>query len=285
MSFADWVPTIIRGVMLACWFILGVYVVRVFIFILFHGEEGRRMREAMAVGYTMVAAYFIFNATKAIPNFVQRIVGDAGSIGSTTSAINTLLVICSVVICAAFICNFSRSLWMLKNLDHAVFEPVPEWEQLSTPKFKRIFEFFTRMGAALLFIYLEFKLEKVAHVQGVTDVGLIAHGSPPTRPLSQAGFVAIFLYLVLILWWFSGKLIAGSQMPKLLFFFFLFGFLNSTFIYAFADEPVDESSKIWLLICVGVCGLLASSMIIYVLWDLFKLLKGLFKPSATAAGT
>jgi hypothetical protein len=281
MSFADYVPQFINGVMWVCWIVLLIYAVKVLTFIVFTCEDGRRMREAMAVGYTAVAAYFTWEATKAIPNFVQRVVGDGGSVGYTTPGIYAILVVCSCVICAAFICNFSRSLWMLKNLDHAVFEPVPQWEQLSTPIGKRTFEFLTRMAAALLFIYLEFKLEKVSHPHAINEVELVAQGSSPTKPLSQAGGVAVFLYGVLVLWWLSGLWIAKSKMPKLLLLFFVFGLLNSIFIYAFGDEPVDKSRNNYLLLFLGIMALLASYMIAYVLWGLIKpvipRVKGLFR--------
>jgi len=273
MGFADYVPLIITGVMWMCWIILILYALRVLLFILFGCEEIRRMREAMAVGYSAVAVVFTFQATWAIPNFVQRIVGDGSSIGSPTRGIYALLVICSLIICAAFICNFSRSLWMLKNLDHAVFEPVPDWEDLTKTKLKRIAEFGTRMVAALLFIYLEFKLEKLAQPHGVAEVGLVSEGGSATRPLSQAGFVAIGLYAVLLLWWLSGRWIAGKAMPWLLFAFFVAGLFNSFFIFVFGDAPVDESSKTWLLMTIVVAGALATYMIVYVLLDLIKAVK------------
>ena len=228
--------------------------------------------------------YFTFYATEALPNFVQRIVGDGSSIGATTRGIYALLVVCSVMICAAFICNFSRSLWMLKNRDHAVFEPVPQWEQLTTPTFPRISEFGTRMAAALLFIYLEFKLEKLGHPQGIADVkNMVTEGLSPTRPLSQAGFIAIFLYVALLLWWVSGRWIVRTKMPRPLFWFFVAGLFNSFFIYIFGDAPVDESSKIWLLISIAVAGGSASFMVGYVVWDLIKLAIGLLKRPAAAA--
>jgi hypothetical protein len=273
MAFADYVPTIINGVMWGCWIVLIIYAVHVLIFILWHGKI-RRMREAMAVGYTAVAAYYTALATYALPNFVQRVVGDGGSIGSPTSGIYALLVICSSIICAAFICNFSRSLWMLKNLDHAVFAPVPRWRQLSSPMLKRSPEFLTRMAAALLFIVLELQLEKVAHPHGVNEVNQVAQGSPTTKLLSQAGLIGFFLYSVLIFWWFSGLWIARSKMPKKLVIFYVAGLFNSIFIYIFGDEAVDESQKNWLLILVLLMGLAASYMIGIVLLDILKLLYG-----------
>jgi hypothetical protein len=242
------------------------------LFILFGCEEIRRMREAMAVGYSAVAVVFTFQATWAIQHFVQRIVGDGSSIGSPSRSIYALLVICSLIIYAAFICNFSRSLWMLKNLDHAVFEPVPKWEELTVPKLKRIAEFGTRMAAALLFIYLEFKLERLAQPHGAAEAGSIAGGASATRPLSDAGFVAIFLYAMLLLWWLSGRWIAGKAMPWLLLVFFGAGLFNSFFIFVFGDAPVDESSKTWLLLTIVIASAFATYMIIYVLFDLIKAL-------------
>jgi len=273
MGFADLVTGITTGVMWMCWIVLILYAVRVFLFIVVGCEEDRRMREAMAVGYSAVAFVFTFQATSAIRVFVQRIVGAGSSIGSPTQSIYGLLVICSLIIFAAFICNFSRSLWMLKNLDHAVFEPVQNWDKLTLPKLKRLCEFGTRMAAALLFIYLEFQLEKLAQPHGAAEAGSIAGGASATRPLSDAGFVAIFLYAMLILWWVSGRWIAGKGMPWLLLLFFAAGLFNSIFICVFGGTSVDESSKTWLLMTIVIAGALATYMIVYVLWDLIRALK------------
>jgi len=277
MNFADYVIDITRYVMYACWIVLMIYAGRVMLFILWTSGQARRMREAMAVGYTAAATYFTFYATKAMLNFVQRVVGDGSSIGTTTSGMYAALVGCSLVIFVAFICNFSRSLWMLKSLDHAVFEPVPKWKQLSRPMCKRLFEFSTRIAAAVLFIMFELQLENVADPHALKDVHLATERSISTQSLSQAGGIAVFLYLVLLLWWLSGLWIARSEMPKSLLLFFFCGLVNSIFIYVFGDEAASESRNKWLVGVVGLMTLFAGYMIYYVLCDLFKLLKNCFK--------
>jgi hypothetical protein len=165
------VQPLMDGSRYVCWVLLAFYMWRVLLFVFKGKKEGgaRRdgMREAMAMAYTLVAAYFILSATKAVQPFMVNILDSVSSLRPQPQAEElTLLELMSAFVFTAFICNFSRSLWMLKSLDHALFEPVPQWGELSgRSAWKRAAEFATRTVAAVLFILVEFRLERLAATQ------------------------------------------------------------------------------------------------------------------------
>ena len=181
-----------------CRFVLLFYFLRVMV-IIFFGKtisDSRRLQEALAMAYTLVAAWLILQSTNAILPFVQNIINSVVLVSMPTTIINFVLVICSGLVCTAFICNFSRSLWMLKSLDHAVFESVPKWEKLSAiSTSKKIFEFATRTVAALLFIGIELQLEKLSTSSSRGDVTSLAIGEAPQNCLAAAGWYGFFLYV------------------------------------------------------------------------------------------
>ena len=273
MFFAELVQPILRALRLLCYVVLLFYLFKVLVFI-FRGKvigssetlsgHTHRLREAMALAYTGVAAYFIFHSISAVQSFTDKVL-DAGTSVNSPVMMNQILVIAAGVICVAFICNFCRSLWMLKLLDHAVFEPVPNWEQLTNTTFKRAFEFITRATAALLFICLELQLEKLG---SSTPEMAVVGGAKSYANLSTAGLFGLALYASLIAWWLSGRFIIKAGMPKSLLLFYIAGIFNSLFIFMYGGETVSNEWA-WLLISIiFIMGLAAVYMVGVVLADL-----------------
>lgn len=263
MNIADYVPGILKIFQLLCYVVLIFYVLQVVLFI-FRGKtsnDPHRLREALAMAYTVVAVYYIFHSTGAIHPFVSNVI-DAGSLigRGTPASMAPILVLCAGLVCVAFICNFSRSLWMLKSLDHAIFEPVPEWENLSEQTSKRLLEFSTRTVAALLFIRLEFELKHLAgsdkNVSGIY--------------FTQAGWYGILLYTCLLVWWVSGRWIAGKDMPKIPLLLYIAGLANSAFIYNFASKISNEDKAQWLMVLLLGAGFLALLMLAVIVDDILK---------------
>ena len=270
LSFLKWL----------CRIILFFYFIKVMADVFFVKTEKKspRLREAMAMAYTLVAAGLIFQSTNAILPFVQDILNSIVKLHTPHYLLRFVLVICSGLVCSAFICNFSRSLWMLKSLDHAVFEPVPEWERLLTAKtWKNVIEFMTRTVAALLFIFIELQLEKLATHSAKEDVIRLAMGEAPHNHLADAGGYGFFLYLSLSLWWISGVLIAKNKMPLPLLFFYIGGFFNSIFIYFFAKEILSKDQAFGMALIVIVVAIVALYMLSYVLIDVIKGMKSFVK--------
>lgn len=278
MSFADLVQPTLMALRWLCYLALLFYLLKVLSFI-FKGKkpsgahhqpreaaskgDAHRLREAMALGYTGVAAYFIFYATGAIQSFTGNVL-NTGTLVNTPTEVNQFLVICAGVICVAFICNFCRSLWMLKLLDHAVFEPVSDWEQLTASLSKRLCEFIPRVAAALLFIVLELELEKLGHSSPEGDV---AKGASTYTHLTDTGLYGLALYTCLILWWLSSRLIIKARMPRPLLVFYIAGLFNSSFIYFYGGEEVSAKWAWWMVLIVVFMGVAALYMIVIVFAD------------------
>ena len=267
---AESVPRILTFLSLLCYIALFFYLFRILTFILRGktklGTNG--LREAMAMAYTIVAARLIFLSTDAIPRFVQNVLEAVGLVHVPSAGMSIGLTLCAGFVCAAFICNFSRSLWMLKSLDHAVFEPVPDWENLSAPTPKRFLEFITRTAAALLFIYIEFILEKLADSSAIDDVNLLETGGSPHNYLAEAGRIGLFLYLTLGLWWLVGLLIAKRKMPKRLFVFYMMGLIDSAFIFWYGGKVATADEAMGLLFVVGISAVAAVYMLGFVFYDI-----------------
>jgi len=165
----------------------------------------------------------------------------------------------SAFVFTAFICNFSRSLWMLKSLDHALFEPVPQWGELSGRSArKRAAEFATRTVAAVLFILVEFRLERLAATQTQSFV--------PNENLVLAGKWGLLLYATLFVWWWVGYWIAGAKMPKMQVWYYLAGAANSFFIFKYAGNP-NSNDAVGLLLFIVVVWICAIYMLVYIFWD------------------
>jgi hypothetical protein len=280
MAIADLIQPIINALQTLCYVVLLFYLAQVLSFVC-RGKtppsagastdapipgRSHRLREAMALGYTGVAAYSIYFATNAIRTFTSRALS-TGTQLNTPVVVNQIVVIASALICVAFICNFCRSLWMLKLLDHAIFEPVKDWDTLTSTTKKRLPEFFTRAAAALLFIGLERQLEKLGSATPETQVVL---GARSYTHLSSAGLFGLFLYLFLMAWWLSGKYLIGAAMPKSLFFFYFAGCFNSFFIFVYGGENVSVDSAWLMILVIALMGVAALWMIGVVLGDLVR---------------
>jgi hypothetical protein len=274
MTDPHFVQPVMKSLKFLCWGVLAFYVSRVFISVVRgpsqDGSRGHGLREAMAMAYTAVAAYLIASAAGAIQLFVTAIL-DSVSLLQTgiESWVLTLLVLSSSCVCAAFICNFSRSLWMLKSLDHAVYGPVPEWGALSEiSRWKKLAEFSTRTVAALLFIVVEFRLERFADAQtSANALTLASMDELQHNSLSEAGRGGLWLYFALILWWCAGFWIARKQMPKLQLVFYIAGMADSFFIYRYATTLTNSSDAITFLLFIVVISICALYMLCIVLLD------------------
>jgi hypothetical protein len=269
MGFAEYVQPLLGVLKWLCYIVLLLYLGRVLVFI-FRGKskgDPHRLREAMAMAYTVVAAYFIFRSADAIQPFVVNIVEAGGLVHTPTPIINIVLIVCAGIVCTAFICNFSRSLWMLKSLDHGIFEPVPEWEDLLSSLGKRAFEFTTRTIAALLFIALEFRLERLASGSAAENVNLLASGATPRNYLTDAGRYGLYLYFCLCVWWFSGLWVAKRRMPRRLLAFYTVGLINSAFIFYFGGKTLNEDWAMIMLLIVVLMGITGLYMLFIVLQD------------------
>jgi hypothetical protein len=253
-----------------CWALLTFYVLRVVVFIIKGPNETvphrNRMREAMAMAYTAVAAYFIAAATRAIEPFMANIISSVSVlVPAVPWQLLVVLGLSSACVCTAFLCNFSRSLWQLKSLDHAIFAPVPEWDDLSDRSGpKKVAEFLTRSVAAVLFIVVEFRLERFAETPA--RLSLVASRTESTS-LAVAGLWALGVYIALISWWLVGWLIAGKKMPLSQLFFYLAGVANSVFVAKYAGS-ITSPGDVYVLLCfiVLIC-VAAVYMLGYILWD------------------
>ena len=272
MVTADIVAPILSTLEYLCVFVLAFYTMRVVVFVIRgrNPKDDHRMREAMAMAYTVVAAWFIFFAIGAIHPFVQNIIEAVGVVAAPSIQIRILLAISSAFVCSAFLCNFSRSLWMLKSLDQGLFDPVPEWETLTGTKLKRFFEFATRTVAALLFIVLEFQLERFAASRKNSDVAIQLGADSPDRYLTQAGFLGLLLYCSLILWWLVGRWIAKDKMPWTQLSFYGAGLINSMFIASYAGKVATTDQAVMLLMFIVVVTLAATYMLGLVVVEILK---------------
>lgn len=269
-----------------CCAILVVYALRVLIAIVRgHGGGGQhRMREAMALGYTLIAAYFIFSGSGAIRMFAESVLTTGREL-RLPDWTNTALVVCATFICAAFLCNFSRSLWMLKSLDHGLYEPIDDWGQLTARRpVQQFFEFLTRTCAAVLFIKVELKLEDLAQHSELQNLEAAQKAQHVPDSLSAAGGWGVLLYSVLLVWWCTGWLIARgapaetkAKMPWWQAVFFVAGLINSWFIRTYGADVVTMDLKIAMLLIVLVMGALAALMLAVVGIDIFKFACALYR--------
>lgn len=270
MNIAEYVQPILAFFKCICYLILIFYLIRITIFIFFGKKNSdlHRLREAMALAYTFVAAIFVYKSIKGIQPFIQNIL-------EAVVQAYPLVALCSGLVFTAFICNFSRALWMLKSLDHAMFEPVPNWETLSSARtHKLVFEFLTRTTAALLFIRVELELDKLSTSSLRENITKLASGASPHSYLAVAGLFALFLYICLSLWWVIGFWIAKSKMPKSLLWFYIGGFVNSLMVFYYGgtishNDPIIMKG---LFVVVSIAGLY---MLFYIFIDIYKGLKDL----------
>lgn len=122
----------------------------------------------------------------------------------------------------------------------------------------------------MLFIKLEIQLERFALAKETDLVQLAASGLTPPNYLSNAGRDGLLLYGCMILWWFSGCVIAKGEMPKRLLVFHCMEFINSAFIYVFGGALLPEGWAIWMLATVILLGLAAAYMLMFVLSDVME---------------
>lgn len=273
MVSAEVVQPILNLLGKLCYVVLAVYISRVFLFIILGNRTGdsHRLREAMAMAYTLAAAVLIGYSVSAIAPFVTNIQEATNGLTVSAAGFGSYLSLCAGLVCAAFICNFSRSLWMLKSLDHAVFEPIPDWEDLSGSTLKRFLEFLPRAFAAVLFICLEFELKAMAGTIRAKDAALVASGTSPRNYLDEAGRYGLALYAALILWWIVGRYVItrkhNIKMPKSILFFYVAGLLNSLFIFLYGGANLTSGQAIGLLSTVNLATIAALYMLAIVVRD------------------
>ena len=169
---------------------------------------------------------------------------------------------------------------MLKSLDHAVFNPVPNWEDLAEQfPVKRLAEFGTRTAAAILFVVVEFRMERFADAQTSSNALFLARSDEiQHNSLSQAGQWGLWLYIALIIWWVVGFWIARHQMPKLQLGFYFAGVANSLFIAKYAATVNDSDGALTLLMLILFILVGAIYMLVYVLLDVPRMLGIIWQP-------
>jgi hypothetical protein len=283
VSLAEIVNPVLSGLAWLCYIVLSIYILRIGVFIV-RGKEAKdshRMREAMAMGYTIFAAFYISSSIVALNPFVQNVLQVVSLLRMQPSSwINSLIALCAGSVCAAFICNFSRSLWMLKSLDHGQFEAVPEWGDLFSTSGRRFFEFSTRAIAATLFISLELEFEKLG-TYSPEDV--IRSSTVVPIHLDRVGLVGMLLYLSLMAWWVVGWVVAKKKMPKRALTFYFAGLVISYFLFSYGGLEVnkDPDKAISLLLSVFVVTMAALYMLLFVLSDVIRVL---FRAGRAAPG-
>lgn len=248
-----------------CYFVLTFYLVKVVILIIYGKDKNdhHNLRDAMALVYAGFAVYFIFESIDAIQILVQHIVEGINLAKLNYEWLYISLYTVVGLIFTSFICNFCRSLWMLKSLEHGMFEAVPDWEQLLMPKRRRGLEFLTRTCAAILFILLEFELKKWKGYDGVVQIQDVSSGNFGRFDLSYSGLLGIFLYLSLICWWFSGLYAAGTKMPKGQLLFYICGMVISGFVL-FYGSPITTDERLLLVLILLTLALAASLFMIFI---------------------
>lgn len=267
---ADHMGATLDGLSIACYGALVFYLFRTAWLFLGRRSWGDKhaLRESMAAAYTVVAAYLIGMSVNAMRPFVDN-VGQSANFLTQSPLLAVSVRIVAAIVFTAFLTNCSRSLYVLKGLDHAFFEPVPEWETLATFPLKRLFEFSTRAVAAGLFISLEYQLKVIA--SGTTALSSATSASQPFQnliaspaldALTLAGACGMALYLSLILWWCVGLWIAKEQMPRRLLPFYLSGLVSSAFIYFYSHSTRSENASIALIFF----ALVVAGAACYMLW-------------------
>lgn len=271
MDLSSLTPISFTFLKIFCYFILAFYLIRVLKFIIWgkSNKDPHRLREALSMVYTIFASYFIFISIDSIIPFVQNIVERLNHLISTPAIIITINIL-SGFVCAAFICNFSRSLWMLKTLDHSIFDPVPDWKTLSANKYKRWFEFITRTIAAVLFILLEEKLKDISLSTHLNELKSLSVSPFLQNNMSDAGKLGLLLYLALGLWWLSGWVIAKNKMPKVLLLFYVTGLINSGFIYLYGGNEISEALAELLILIIVLVSAAAIYMLGFVLKEVVQ---------------
>src|SRR5436309_1587212 len=110
MSAADFVQPISLALVWTCRAVLTFYVCRVGLVVL---RGNHRLREALALAYTLFAASVIFLAIGAIDRFTQSVSQGINVLAQPSPGFRVLIALYSACVFSSFICNFSRSLWML----------------------------------------------------------------------------------------------------------------------------------------------------------------------------
>lgn len=236
--------------------------------------DDHAMRESMAAMYTAFAAYLIAMSVSAMLPFVEN-VGQAAGMVSGSRGMGVSVRLIAALVFTAFVANCSRSLFMLKSLDHGIFPPIPEWEKLVTFPAKRLSEFVVRACAAALFIGLEYQLKVLASGAATLDTigqnGAISPftGATTLEGLLHAGQFGTALYTALLVWWVIGRWIAASQMTWEFLWFYLSGLTCAAFVWAFAGSTPTESTGILLFVALGFVTLAAGFMLWVVAKDLW----------------
>lgn len=250
-----------------CIIVLSFYIIRVILLVFFgkSNHDNHRLRGSMALIYAVFAAYFIYKSIVFIPFLVNSIVGGISLGNIKYSWLILLLYITIGTVFTAFLCNFSRSLWMLKSLENGIFEAVPDWNDLTKPISKRFIEFFIRSIAAFLFILLEFEFEKISHYSLVDDIKILNSNSIPEYNISSIGVLGIYLYSSLLLWWCAGFWIAKRRMPIVQLIFYFAGIIISIFVKLYGNSIITDETVIIILISL-VLAIGASSFMLFIVF-------------------
>jgi hypothetical protein len=158
----------------------------------------RHPRPVLPLVYAAAAGIAIYGAANAIRWFPLALLGqgDAYKISKNGLAdigsqrhLFAVLSISATLGCIAFLWNFARSVYMLKQLDHGQLAEYLEWSSLYDGRIFQIIEMFFRFICAALFLKLEYVIAEVAKWEQYQ----------PQQMKTVAGY-AIFLYLALLGW-------------------------------------------------------------------------------------
>lgn len=257
MLSESWLSLVIFVFKALCYVVLAYYFLKALAITLALPDPEKRFREALSTTYLIAAAWFTMTAIGVIPGFTQHCIDATGYLFTDMPAeVLQVIGLAGSVILTAFICNFARSLYMLKSLDHATFDPIPEWGQLLASTRARVVEFFVRLLAAGLFLLLEYELKSVVKPP---DPAKVISGEI-TNPFASPGWLGILLYIVLGIWWFVGRSVAGNKMPWTQLVFYCAGLWNSFILALYAGATSEPIA--WFMLLSAVVSTVGSIFMI-----------------------
>jgi hypothetical protein len=252
--FGNWLSVLIFVFKGLCYVVLLYYFVKALFVTVALPDPDKRFREALAVTYLVAAAWFTGAAIGVIPSFTQHCIESTGNlVVYMPELVLKLIAVAGAVILTAFICNFARALYMLKSLDHAMFEPIPEWGRqwrMSSTR-TRLLEFGVRLVAAVLFLLLEYALKSVGQPHDGNH--LTGPDEQVTNPFATPGLIGIFLYIVLAIWWCVARRVAGDEMRIRQLLFYGAGLLNSIILTVYARATSELFA--WIVVLSAVVSM------------------------------
>ena len=256
----DWLQYVITVFSGFCYVTVAFYVVKAVLVTVPPENHQPPFPEGLALTYLAAATWFTIGAVAAIPRFTHHCIDVLSYLPalSIPKLVVQLVALAATFMVTAFICNFARSLYMLKSLDHGVYEPVPDWKQKLTRDAKGYSEFVTRLIAAILFLVLEYQLKAVAHPVTVGD----KEAALASDHFAVPALVGLVLYVVLMGWWTVARRIVGDKVPGWQLVFYLAGLLNSVVLWVYSQRTGTNTFP-WIMVISALVSFIPS---LYMLW-------------------